>query len=209
MLGDKIKQRLNALGLSQKDLAFKLNLSPSTLNGYITGYRTPDILTLKRIAEELRVPSSYFLDDSDEINETNEDYSIFSETNFNVLGSRIKELRKQYGFSQLEFAKKLNVSNTTLSMYEAGKRIPSDEIMHKIADCFNVTIDYLLGRTSDKQNDKILGSVEADTDLLEFVQAQLQRESMKLLITQLGTKSDAEIAKIMRYIKFIEEEANH
>ena len=43
MIGEKIKTRLKELGLTQKDLAITLNISPSTLSGYITGYRTPDI----------------------------------------------------------------------------------------------------------------------------------------------------------------------
>ena len=63
----------------------------------------------------------------------------------NILGLRIRQLRKEKGLSQLELAGQLNISNTTLSQYESGKRIPGDEIKIKIAGFFNVTIDYLLG----------------------------------------------------------------
>ena len=64
----------------------------------------------------------------------------------NTLGKRIRQLREKSDLSQLEFAKILNISNSTLSQYEAGNRIPSDEIKSKIADFFGVSIDYLLGR---------------------------------------------------------------
>ncbi len=65
----------------------------------------------------------------------------------NILGKRIKKLRENKNLNQLEFSKILNISNTTLSQYEAGNRTPSDEIKEKVADYFNVSVDYLLGRT--------------------------------------------------------------
>jgi len=65
----------------------------------------------------------------------------------NVLGKRLKKLREKKALNQLEFSRILNISNTTLSQYEAGNRTPSDEIKEKIADYFSVSVDYLLGRT--------------------------------------------------------------
>lgn len=66
----------------------------------------------------------------------------------NILGNRIADLRKSNKLSQIEFAKILNISNTTLSQYESGKRIPSDDVKIQIADYFNVSLDYLFGRTN-------------------------------------------------------------
>jgi len=63
------------------------------------------------------------------------------------LGKRIKELREEKGLSQIELAKLLNISNTTLSQYETNQRVPSDEIKIKLAEFFNCSVDYLLGRT--------------------------------------------------------------
>ncbi len=65
----------------------------------------------------------------------------------NILGKRIKKLREKNNLNQLEFSKILNISNTTLSQYEAGNRTPSDKIKEKVADYFKVSVDYLLGRT--------------------------------------------------------------
>lgn len=64
----------------------------------------------------------------------------------NILGSNIRKLREKYELTQIEFSKILNISNTTLSQYESGNRIPNDEIKLKIADYFKVSLDYLLGR---------------------------------------------------------------
>lgn len=63
------------------------------------------------------------------------------------LGSRIKYLREKNNISQIEFAKKIGVSNTVLSRYESGDRKPDYDTLNKIADYFNVSSDYLLGRT--------------------------------------------------------------
>ncbi len=68
----------------------------------------------------------------------------------NNIGYRISELRKQAGMSQFQLAKVLNVATSTLGMYETGKREPSLKVMNRIANYFNVTTDYLLGRP-DKQ----------------------------------------------------------
>lgn len=68
----------------------------------------------------------------------------------NILGKRIKNLREEGELSQLELAKLLNINNSTLSQYEAGNRIPSDDIKIKIAKYFNVSLDYLVGNSDIK-----------------------------------------------------------
>lgn len=67
------------------------------------------------------------------------------------LASRIKQLRESSGLTQLELAKILQVSNSTLSQYESGTRVPSDEMKGAIADYFGVSLDYLYGRTNQRQ----------------------------------------------------------
>lgn len=66
------------------------------------------------------------------------------------IGRRIKNLREEHGLTQLAFAKILNVNNSTLSQYESGDRVPSDATKVKIANYFQVTLDYLMGRTDEK-----------------------------------------------------------
>ena len=68
----------------------------------------------------------------------------------NLLGSRIKQLREENKLNQINFAKHLNIANTTLSQYESGHRIPSDEIKIKIADYFGVSLDWLMGQTEKR-----------------------------------------------------------
>src|SRR5690606_35436184 len=62
------------------------------------------------------------------------------------LGSKIKQLRERNGIQQKDFAKKIGVSNVVLSRYESGERKPDYDTLIKIADFFEVTTDFLLGR---------------------------------------------------------------
>ena len=61
---------------------------------------------------------------------------------------RLKEIRKAKGISQLKLAIDLNTNQNTISRYETGEREPGINELIKIADYFNVSIDYLLERTN-------------------------------------------------------------
>lgn len=61
-------------------------------------------------------------------------------------GIKLAELRHKSHMSQFQLAKVLNVSTSTLGMYETDKREPSLKVLKRIADYFDVSTDYLLGR---------------------------------------------------------------
>lgn len=67
-----------------------------------------------------------------------------------MLGERLKELRKEKKLLQKELAYDLNLSQETISLYETNRREPDYTTLIKIADYFNVSVDYLLGRTDIK-----------------------------------------------------------
>ena len=62
---------------------------------------------------------------------------------------RLKELRRKRKISQLKLALDLNMNQNTISRYENLEREADYETLIKIADYFNVSIDYLLGRTDE------------------------------------------------------------
>lgn len=64
-----------------------------------------------------------------------------------TFSERIKALRDQSGMTQQEVADKLNVTKQTISQYERGLRRPDIESLEAIADLYNVSADYLLGKT--------------------------------------------------------------
>ena len=68
----------------------------------------------------------------------------------NLIGSTLAELRKSTGFTQKEFAKIFNISESTLAHYEQGLTPPGAAMLIKFADYFHVPVDYLIGRCKNK-----------------------------------------------------------
>ena len=60
---------------------------------------------------------------------------------------KLKELRENRGMQQKELAVDLGYSQPTISDWESGRKVPSSKSTSKIADYFDVSVDYLLGRT--------------------------------------------------------------
>ncbi len=72
-----------------------------------------------------------------------------------MLGNRIKILREEKGLKQDELAKIIDVSPSTIGMYEINKREPNNEITLKLAEYFNVSTDYLLGKSDIRNPEKV------------------------------------------------------
>lgn len=62
---------------------------------------------------------------------------------------RLKELRRARNMTQLRLAMELNTNQNTISRYESGEREPSIADLIRLADYFNVSVDYLIGRTDN------------------------------------------------------------
>ena len=92
-------------------------------------------------------------------------------------GKIIKELREYQNISQPELAKKIGVSNGTISFWENNINEPKASYIEKLSEIFQVTTDYLLGRTSDNifENSYIPKSEiqEVYDELDELEQAQV------------------------------------
>lgn len=58
----------------------------------------------------------------------------------------LKELREKRGLTQAQLSNSLKISPSAIGMYEQGRREPDHETLSKIADFFDVSIDYLIGR---------------------------------------------------------------
>ncbi|MBE6707944.1 MAG: helix-turn-helix transcriptional regulator [Ruminococcaceae bacterium] len=64
---------------------------------------------------------------------------------------KLKELRESKGLSQYTFARDFGVSQSAVGNWESGIRLPKADIIEKIAEYFDVSVDYLLGRTEEKK----------------------------------------------------------
>lgn len=63
-----------------------------------------------------------------------------------ILSKRLKELRKQKGYTQAQVAIYCDITEKAYQNYELMTREPKIEILMRIADLYNVSIDYLVGR---------------------------------------------------------------
>lgn len=89
---------------------------------------------------------------------------------YNAVMERLKELRKLKNLTMKELGQIVNVAESTISLYENGKREPDYETLKKLADVLNVSTDYLLGRDSNAPKTKavkipVLGTIPAGVPL--------------------------------------------
>lgn len=102
--------------------------------------------------------------------------------------NRIKQLREENDITQEELAKKLNLSSKGIvSMYEKEDRKPSLEILVKLSEIFNCSIDYILGksdiRNPEKTTEDPLGLSKIGFSMDDYVPpTDAQREQIKGLL---------------------------
>lgn len=101
-----------------------------------------------------------------------------------MLGQRIRSLRKEKKITQQDLANYLKLGKSTISQYENNINEPDTTTIQKIADFFNVSVDYLFGRT-----DEPLSVEKVATDKSNFIdeegplteeEKEYLKESLKL-----------------------------
>ncbi|NOU96479.1 helix-turn-helix domain-containing protein [Paenibacillus sp. LMG 31456] len=115
-------------------------------------------------------------------------------------GNRIVELRNEKRLTQEELARKLEITRASLSHYENNRREPDHGTTQKIANFFNVSVDYLLSRTKDPKASEYLETSEF-TDSLELSDQEILK---KFNLTIDGKALTIEEAR--RFIAFIRAE---
>ena len=65
-----------------------------------------------------------------------------------VMKNRLKELRKTRGYTQISLQMQTGIEQALLSKFENGERVPPTETLVRLAEFYNVSIDYILYRTN-------------------------------------------------------------
>ncbi len=68
--------------------------------------------------------------------------------------NNLKKIRKERSFTQIALQMQTGIEQALLSKYETGERVPTTENLIILADFYNVSIDYLLGRTDNPKVNK-------------------------------------------------------
>ncbi|WP_336765754.1 helix-turn-helix domain-containing protein [Paenibacillus sp. USHLN196] len=114
-------------------------------------------------------------------------------------GNRIAELRDQRNWTQEELAHSIGITRSALSHYEKSRRKPDFKILTKLAEKFNVSIDYLVGRT--KQPNVIMDpEVEDFLDQLELSDEDLLK-NFNLTIDG-NTLTEEEAKRFIAFMRF-------
>lgn len=124
-----------------------------------------------------------------------------------TFGERFKQLRLEKRLTQEKLAEMFETKKASISRYENDVNIPEIETLKKFADFFNVSIDYILGRTEIRNNaDAITEALNGDPELLVFWEELKDRENLQLLFKQVRNLNDKDIKQVLKIIKAIEDE---
>ena len=131
----RLKELRISKGFTQSELGKKVGVSQNTFTNWENGSREPNFKTLRKLANVLETTIDYLLGE--------EEMTVQL-----VFASRLKVLRVSNGYSQTQIAQSLGTVQGAVSKYECGIREPDLKMLVKIADFYNVSLDYLLGRNS-------------------------------------------------------------
>lgn len=110
--------------------------------------------------------------------------------------NRLRELRMSKGLSQGDLANKLGVSKSRISMYEVGSRQPDFEMLERIADYFNVDIDYLLGKENvstyvmTPEQKEVIDAICENAELLDLMRKAMNKKYYRKLRMLLDIMED-------------------
>ena len=87
-----------------------------------------------------------------------------------TFAERLKQLRKEKGITQENLAKTLFITKSSISKYENGVNTPENKLLQDIADFFEVSTDYMLGRSDDRNVQSIFSGTGVLTNALKDIQ---------------------------------------
>lgn len=127
---------------------------------------------------------------------------------------RLRELRKEKKLTQEELGSKINVTKVSVSGYENGNRNPDTETLQKLADYFNVSTDYLLGRTDNPYDRETTHTIRKE-DLSSDSLSEINKLVKEYGIDQLGffniekwkNLSPEDLDEIKRHFEWVAQKA--
>ncbi|WP_144461031.1 helix-turn-helix domain-containing protein [Siminovitchia fortis] len=128
-----------------------------------------------------------------------------------MLGDRLKKLRNERKITQEELGKKVNVIKVSISGYENGNRNPDTETLQKLADFFEVSTDYLLGRTDNNEiNNKVTVAGQEITLSPEELKVFEELKKHPIMFHDLASDPEKKVKELIKLYKmkkmFLEED---
>lgn len=127
-MGEQIKAMRQIRGLTQGELAVKVEMATITIQQYERGVRTPKIEALQKIAQALEMPIGTFLP------------SMGMTENF---GFRVRETRKKQHLSMEQLGPKMGISGSLVGRYERNEEHPKPDTIRRFSDALGVDAKWL------------------------------------------------------------------
>lgn len=86
-----------------------------------------------------------------------------------IFPNRIKELRQIHQLTQEQFAERIEIATNTVSRIERGKMILSSEIALKVADTFQISLDWLFYRSDERLSPRCRDSCKEAFECMDFL----------------------------------------
>lgn len=142
---EKLKKLRKEKGLTQQEVADFFGINQPVYQKWESGNRKPTYENLSMLACIFDVSIDFLLSEYSEISK--ERYLKFKRENMSIFPQRLKELRKEKGYTQQQIADEIGVNRGSYSNWEKGKREPNFETLLKLASILNTTTSYLLGES--------------------------------------------------------------
>ena len=143
----RLKEIREKNDLSGRKMAIKMNVGKTTYNYYELGKRIITVEKLNQFCNLFNCSMDYVL------GLTN--YNIVPKKNYKInkelVGKRLREIRKENNLSQELIADMINTTQSTISSYETGRVLIITAFLYDIAKKLNVSADYIIGRSNTKK----------------------------------------------------------
>lgn len=111
------------------------------------------------------------------------------------LGDRLAQLRTEQEWKQTQIAKLINVDPSMISKYEQGIHVPDIDALIKLAECYDVSLDYLLGRSEVRSSfRKFQTDIQSAGGVIPldriFELNEMDKELLRLLLVSLSAKPE-------------------
>ena len=143
------KQERERNGLTQSELAELLGVSQQTISKYENGSREPDLENLIRMSKIFHVTTDYLLG----LSEPTSTYLLHEEeSNYfrEEISLRLKELMEERNVNPRSLSSICNLTSEEMKLFLDYGYLPHIDVLMKLADYFQVSLDYLLCRSNSK-----------------------------------------------------------
>lgn len=141
MLNERLLDIRDEAELKQEDMAEILKVSQSNYSRWERGKELIPLSKLNLLCNHFRINMDYVIGISRN-SKCDKKYEFSNET----IGERLREFRKNNSITQLELAKFLNTTQSTISAYESGKTTLLTAFALQIVNKYNISLDWLCGR---------------------------------------------------------------